>query len=170
MARIGGDEEVMMPTSSPDSTLEGDPAGLFLTPAGRESLAARLAELETLARTLLRQLADGNADDITAVTYGRATEEIVRLTAALEAARSVEELPPDPRCVVLGDTVTVGYPDGEASRYVIVHPLEAPVEERRISSDSPLGRALLGRHVGEVVEVDAPGGRYRCRIESAERR
>ncbi len=159
-----------MPTSSPDSTLDGDPAGLFLTPAGRQRLAARLAELETLAQTLLRQLADGNTDDITAVTYGRAAEEIVRLTAALKAARSVDELPADSCCVVLGDTVTLCYPDGESGRYVIVDPLEAPVEDRRISSDSPLGRAVLGRHVGEVVEIDAPGGRYRCRIESAERR
>jgi len=159
-----------MSTSSPDSTLERDPAGLFLTPAGRQRLAARRAELETLARTLLDRLADGNADEITAVTYGRASKEIVRLTAALEGARSVEELTPDPRCVVLGDTVAVYFPDGEASRYVIVDPLEAPFDDRRISSDSPLGRALLGRHVGEVVEVEAPGGRYRCRIESAERR
>lgn len=159
-----------MSTSSPDSTLEGDPAALFLTPAGRQRLAARRAELETLARTLLEQLADGNADDITAVTYGRASDEIVRLTAALEAARSVEELTPDPRCVVLGDTVTVYFPDGETGRYVIVDPLEAPLDDQRISSGSPLGRALLGRHVGEVVEVGAPGGRYRCRVESAERR
>ena len=160
-----------MSTSSPDSTLERDPAALFLTPAGRQRLSAKRAELETLARTLLQRLADGNADDdVTAGTYRRASEEIVRLTAALEAARSVEELPADPRRVVLGDTVRVYFPDGETSRYVIVDPLEAPFEDERISSESPLGQALLGRHVGEVVEVDAPGGRYRCRIESADRR
>lgn len=159
-----------MSTGSPDSTLDGDTARLFLTTAGRQRLAARLAELEALAQTLLQQLADGNTDDITAVTYARASEEIVRLTAALEAARSVEELAPDSCCVVLGDTVTLCYPDGESGRHVIVDPLEAPVEDRSISSGSPLGRALLGRHVGEVVEVEAPGGRYRCRIESAERR
>lgn len=159
-----------MSTSSPDSTLDGDTAGLFITPAGRQRLSARLAELETLAQTLLLQLADGNSDEITAVTYGRASEEIVRLRAALKAARSVEELAPNSNRVVLGDTVTLAYPDGESGRYVIVDPLEAPVEDRRISSGSPLGRAVLGRHVGEVVEVDAPGGRYRCRIESAERR
>jgi transcription elongation factor GreA len=159
-----------MSTSSADSTLERDPARLFLTPAGRQRLAARRAELESLARTLLRRLADGDVDDITAVAYGRASDEIVRLTAALKAARSVEELSPDPRCVVLGDTVAVYFPDGETARYLIVDPLEAPFDDRRISSDSPLGRALLGCHVGEVVEVDAPGGRYRCRVESAERR
>ena len=158
-----------MSRSSPDPAVERDPAALFLTPTGQQRLAARRAELETLARALLRQLGDGNVDDITAVAYGRASDEIARLTAALQAARSVEELPTDPRCVVLGDTVTVYFPDGETGRYVIVHPLEAPFDERRISSDSPLGSVLLGRHVGEVVEVDAPGGRYRCRIESADR-
>lgn len=116
-------------------------------------------------------MADGNAGaDVTAGTYRRASEEIVRLTAALQTARSVEELPADPRRVVLGDTVRVYFPDGETSRYVIVDPLEAPFEDGRISSESPLGQALLGRHVGEVVEVAAPGGRYRCRIESADRR
>ena len=82
----------------------------------------------------------------------------------------MDELPPDSCCVALGDTMTLCYPDGESGRDVIVDPLEAPLADRRISSDSPLGRALLGRHVGEVVEVDVPGGRYRCRIESAERR
>jgi len=158
-----------MSTSSPDSTLDGDRGELFLTPAGRQRLAARRAELETLARTLLERLADGNVDDTTAVTYRRASEEFVRLTAALEGARSVEELTPDSHHVVLGDTVTACFPDGETGRYVIVDPLEAPFDERRISSDSPLGRALLGCHVGEVVEVDAPGGRYRCRVESADR-
>jgi transcription elongation factor GreA len=160
----------MMPISNANSMLRGGSSPLFLTPAGRRRLAARRNELEELARALLRRLADGNADEVTAVEFGRTSDEIVRLAAALQAARSVEELPPDPRCVVLGDTVTVYFPDGDSDRYVIVDPVEAPLDDRRIASDSPLGRALLGRRVGEVVEVEAPGGRYRCRIESAERR
>ena len=40
----------------------------------------------------------------------------------------------------------------------------------RISAESPLGRALLGRHVGEAVEVAVPGGSYRCTILTASRR
>lgn len=159
-----------MSTSSVESALKRRQPALFLTPAGRDQVAARRAELEELVRQLLRQLAGGDADDLTGVEYRRASEEIIRLAAALQGARSVDELPSDPRSVVLGDTVTVSFPDGETDRYVVVDPLEAPLDDRWISSDSPLGRALLGRRVGEVVEVAAPGGRYRCGIDSAERR
>jgi transcription elongation GreA/GreB family factor len=40
---------------------------------------------------------------------------------------------------------------------------------RRVSAQSPLGHALLGRRVGGEVDVPAPGGHYRCTIESATR-
>jgi len=159
----------MRTTTGSHSTINGDIAALFLTPAGREALTARIGELEALAETLLGRLAEGDAEDLTGVEYQRALEEIIRLRAALEAARPAEQLPADPRTVVLGDTVAVSLPDGETDDYVIVDAVEAHFDDRRISSNSPLGRALLGRHVGDVVEVDAPGGRYRCRIESANR-
>jgi transcription elongation GreA/GreB family factor len=51
-----------------------------------------------------------------------------------------------------------------------VHAEEAVVDDARISVDSPLGRALLARRVGETVEVAGPGGSYRCTILSATRR
>ena len=50
------------------------------------------------------------------------------------------------------------------SRYLVVDPIEAPLDDVRISVESPLAQALIGRRVGEQVEVDAPAGRYRCRI------
>ena len=53
-----------MSTGSPDSTLDGDTARLFLTTAGRQRLAARLAELEALAQTLLQQLAESSDDPL----------------------------------------------------------------------------------------------------------
>lgn len=159
----------MRMTTGSDSAAEGDSSALFLTPAGREALTARIGELEALIESLLRRQAEGDADDLTGVEYQRASDEIVRLRAALEGARPVEDLPADPRTVLLGDTVAVSFLEGGTDCYVIVDGLEAHFDDRRISSDSPLGRALLGRHVGEVVEVDAPGGRYRCLIESANR-
>lgn len=70
---------------------------------------------------------------------------------------------------VLGDTVTIHLTNGAPETYIIVHPLEAPVDDRRISVESPLATALLGRHVGDDVEVSVPGGSYRCTILSAQR-
>jgi Transcription elongation factor, GreA/GreB, C-term len=66
-----------------------------------------------------------------------------------------------------GDAVEIA--GGSPERFLIVHPVEAPLDDTRISAHSPLARALLGRRIGDDVEVHAPGGAYRCRILAAER-
>jgi transcription elongation GreA/GreB family factor len=93
-----------------------------------------------------------------------ASREVGRLAHLLKSAGSITEIPEDPDVVQLGDWVTVRTDEGETNRYLIVHPAEAAVDRQRISADSPLAVAALGRRVGDLVEIDAPGGRYRCRI------
>ena len=67
--------------------------------------------------------------------------------------------------VQLGNTVTV-QEDGEDSRetYFIVGQVEANPREGKISNESPLGRALVGSKVGDVVRVTAPVGELVFRI------
>lgn len=67
--------------------------------------------------------------------------------------------------VKLGNTVTV-QEDGESSRetYFIVGQVEANPSQGKISNESPLGRALVGSKVGDVVRVDAPVGQLTFRI------
>jgi transcription elongation GreA/GreB family factor len=65
--------------------------------------------------------------------------------------------------------VSIGLDDGTEESYFVVHAQEAVVDDARVSVDSPLGRALLGRNVGETVEVAGPGGSYRCTILAASR-
>ncbi len=61
--------------------------------------------------------------------------------------------------VKFGATVTVVDEDTEEqSRYQIVGEHEADVKEGRISVTSPLSRAMIGKEVGDVVEVYTPGG------------
>jgi transcription elongation factor GreA len=61
--------------------------------------------------------------------------------------------------VKFGATVSVVDEDTEeAARYQIVGEHEADVKEGRISLSSPLSRAMIGKEVGEVVEVNTPGG------------
>lgn len=50
--------------------------------------------------------------------------------------------------------------------YTIVSPHEANLLEHKISIKSPIGRALLGKKVGDVVEVQVPAGCQKLRIES----
>jgi len=61
--------------------------------------------------------------------------------------------------VKFGATVTVVDEDTEdEGRYQIVGEHEADVKAGRISLSSPLSRAMIGKEVGEVVEVNTPGG------------
>jgi transcription elongation factor GreA len=61
--------------------------------------------------------------------------------------------------VKFGATVSVVDEDTEEeARYQIVGDHEADVKEGRISLSSPLSRAMIGKEVGEVVEVNTPGG------------
>ena len=60
--------------------------------------------------------------------------------------------------VVFGATVTVLDDNEKKQRYQIVGMTEADARQGRISYDSPLGRALIGRQVGEEVEVTVPSG------------
>ncbi len=101
--------------------------------------------------------------------YQRAAERITDVCTLLARARPVELTPDDPQVVELGEEVTLALDDGTVERRLIVHPLEAPMGGARVSSESPLGQALLGRTVGDEVDVPDPTGPYRCRILGAER-
>jgi len=60
--------------------------------------------------------------------------------------------------VVFGATVTLKDEDGKKVRYQLVGQVEADARDGRISFNSPLGRALIGREKGEEVEVSTPSG------------
>jgi transcription elongation factor GreA len=60
--------------------------------------------------------------------------------------------------VVFGATVTLIDEDDKKVRYQLVGPIEADAKDGRISYNSPLGRALIGRQVGDEVEVSTPSG------------
>jgi transcription elongation GreA/GreB family factor len=56
-----------------------------------------------------------------------------------------------------GSRVRIRDEDGEA-QFAVVPPEEADIAAERISTESPLGRALLGRRAGDEVRFRAPGG------------
>ena len=60
--------------------------------------------------------------------------------------------------VVFGATVTLLDEDQKKVRYQLVGQVEADAKDGKISYNSPLGRALIGREVGDEVEVTTPGG------------
>jgi transcription elongation GreA/GreB family factor len=58
---------------------------------------------------------------------------------------------------------------GEREEYILVPPAAADIRLNRISTLSPIGRAVFGRRAGETVEVDAPAGAIVLRIERVRR-
>jgi transcription elongation factor GreA len=70
--------------------------------------------------------------------------------------------------VLFGATVTLIDEDKKKVKYQLVGQTEADAKVGRISYNSPLGRALIGRHAGEEVEVSAPGGDRSYEIKKIE--
>src|SRR4028118_1298544 len=70
--------------------------------------------------------------------------------------------------VVFGATVTLIDEDNKKVRYQLVGQTEADAKVGRISYNSPLGRALIGRQAGDEVEVSTPSGDRYYEIEKIE--
>jgi transcription elongation GreA/GreB family factor len=132
-----------------------------LTREGRRRLAER-------AHRLRADLDDREREGRADADHGLAIVQLRRLSWLVDHATIAEDLPDDPDVVELGKAVTVRDGQGAVERFLIVHPVEAPLDEFRISARSPLAQAL-GHRAGEEVEVAAPTGRYRWRILAVER-
>ena len=155
----------------------------FLTAEGYERLRAELEHLETVRRREVAakiQSAKEDGDISENAGYEQAKEEqaflegrIMTLQRILRAVTIIEENGPADQ-VGLGCRVTVVEVEGEGEgerhslpeTYRIVGSVEADPFSGRISNESPLGQALLGRGVGENVAVSAPGGEIRFEIVS----
>lgn len=67
-----------------------------------------------------------------------------------------------------GSRVTILREDGRNFRFHLVSPMEADLDQGRLSVSTPLGRALLGRRPGEEFSYAAPRGRIRAKVLEVE--
>jgi len=151
----------------------------LITPAGFSRLNDELDRLKTTGRyeivKRIRYAISTDADATANADYLDAREEqallevkIARLEQRLARARIAE---PDAAndVVDLGERVRLRDLDtGARHVYELVGSLEADPGAGRISAESPLGRALLGRRAGDVAVVEAPKGQLRFRILAIE--
>lgn len=88
---------------------------------------------------------------------------IQELEYKLEHAKIIDNT--DKSQVNVGSVVTILYiDDDEEEEYSIVGSLEADVFENKISNESPIGIAIMGKKVGDVCPVDANGSSYSVKI------
>ncbi|PQA85648.1 transcription elongation factor GreA [Hyphococcus luteus] len=92
--------------------------------------------------------------------------QILELEDKYNRAEVIDVAKLDGDSVKFGATVTLIDEDTEEEKvWQIVGDLEADVKQRRISISSPIARALIGKSVGDSVEVQAPGGARAYEIE-----
>ena len=154
----------------------------MLTAEGLKNLEEELAELQNVKRKeiaekikVARSYGDlsenseyDEAKNEQAKLYGRIAEVENILSHAVVIDESAEQ----ERAGVVGLGCTVKVRDldlEEEATYAIVGSQEANPMGSRISDDSPFGRAMLGKHIGQTVEVEAPVGTIRFEILSVER-
>ncbi len=74
------------------------------------------------------------------------------------------EAPAVPGKVELGDKVLIQNQDGKIEQFTIVGSAEASPTDGKISDESPVGRALMGKKTGDKVEVKTPSGLFKLLI------
>lgn len=90
---------------------------------------------------------------------------IEELERVLRSAKVIKAPDNESNIVMIGSTVKVEM-DGETDEFTIVGRVEANPTQKRISNESPVGSALLGAQIGEIVEVATPIVRYKCKVLS----
>lgn len=148
---------------------------VFLTPEGLKKLEAELDELKTVRRKevaekIKQALAFGdiseNAEyDQAKNEQGQLEEKISKLEEMLRNAKIIDESEITTDKVSVGSKVKVlDIEFDEETEYTIVGSAEANPYNGRISNESPVGRALLGGEVNDVVNVQVPDGLVQFKI------
>jgi len=147
---------------------------VYLTADGKQRFTAELRELQTVRRPEVEERirrAKEFSDTTDNAEYDGAKMEqafvegrILELDRLLASAQLIEDAPPQPDYVRLGTHVTVSESDGTTETYYLVGSSEADPRKRLISNESPIGRALIGKRVGDEVTVVAPAGAFALTI------
>lgn len=150
---------------------------VYLTKEGLEKLQQELDTLKNVTRkeVISRiQIAREQGDLSENAEYSDAKDQqsfiegrILELENTIRSAVLIEPSASQSDTVGLGMKVTIaceGNNGTEERHYTIVGSNEADPTGGRISNESPLGRAFLGKRLGETVEVRTPRGVLRCTI------
>ncbi len=96
-------------------------------------------------------------------------ERILKLENILRMAVVIDESTIDTTIVTVGSVVKIEFKDAltgevEEDEYTIVGSAEADPSESKISNESPIGKALLGKSMGEEIDVQVPDGMSKIKI------
>ncbi len=155
------------------------PEAITLTRQKYDELTVELDNLKSKSQKLMRDIQTAAADKdfrenapLHAAREERGYVEgrIKELEETLKVATIINDKKEPTLKSVVGDFIVLNdLASGEEYRYMIVDPREVDPSRGKISIASPLGKALLGRQGGQVVEITAPAGKLRYQIIRIER-
>lgn len=140
-----------------------------MTQQGYDNLVAEINELESVHRPeISRQIAEArdkgdlseNAEyDAAKEAQGLLEGKIAQLKTILSNARIIDESRLSTDSVQILNKVTIKNLKNEAQMaYTLVSDSEANLKQNKISINTPIAKGLMGKKVGDVVEVQTPGG------------
>ena len=147
---------------------------VILTKEGKEELEKKLEYLKVVKRAEITEriktarefgdLSENAEYDAAKNEQAMIEGEILEIETKLKHAVIIKESEKKDS-VSLGSKVDFVTDDGEEFTYEIVGTTEADVELGRISNESPIGNALLGKKAGESTLVKAPAGNYNITVK-----
>lgn len=148
---------------------------IIMTVDGLSKLEAELEELKVVRRKdvaekIKQALAFGDLSENS--EYDEAKNEqaqvetrIVQIEKMLKTAKVIDEEDIDTKTVNIGTRVKVlDLEFDEEEEYTIVGPTEADPAKNRLSYQSPVGKALIGKSIGDLVEVEVPAGTMKYKV------
>ena len=155
------------------------PRSASLTRQKYDELDAELADLKNKSRELIGEIQRAAADkdfrenaplDAAREERGHVEGRIKELEQTLKAATIIDGKREPALKTGIGDSIFLrDLASGEELHYMIVDPREVDPTKGKISIASPLGKALIGRSDGDIVEITAPAGKLRYQIGRIER-
>ena len=146
-----------------------DEKEIFLTAEGLKKLELELEELKTVKRQEIAEkikvardfgdLSENSEYDEAKNEQAQIEEKIVKLDNMIANAKIIDEVELDTKTVNVGATVTLVQVESKKKvEYTIVGSAASNPLEGKISNESPIGKAILGKKKGNKVQVQLPNG------------
>lgn len=153
----------------------------YLSKEGYDKLDTELKELKTKGRRdIAEQIAEARAQgdlsenaeyDAAKEAQGHLEKRIAELEHILATSKIVDNKNIDTSKVYILSSVTIlNMKVNKEMEYTLVSPQEADFKKNKISVKSPIGAALMGKAVGDIVSIDVPAGKLELKILKIEQR
>lgn len=151
----------------------------YYTQEGLDKLKSELSHLKTTGRSdIAKQIAEArdkgdlseNAEyDAAKDAQGHLEARIAKLEESVGNARLIDESMLDTSSVSILSKVTIkNKKNGASFTYTLVSEEEADLKKAKISTESPIGKGLLGKKQGEIAKIKTPAGEIEFEIQKIE--